>query len=60
MGYAFAPQIEAVALILVAHPAALAWAAGWLAAGLGLWLRAVMPPADEDLDVTIMMASCAM
>jgi hypothetical protein len=60
MGYALAPHIEDVALFLAAHPAVLAWAAGWLAAGLGFWLRAVMPQAEEDLDLMIAIAGCGM
>lgn len=59
MSYAFAPAIEAAARLLVSNPAVLVWAAGWLAAGLGVWLRAVMPPGDDpDLDITI--GGCAM
>ncbi|WP_198373328.1 hypothetical protein [Roseomonas rosulenta] len=59
MSYAFGPTIETAALAILANPSALVWAAGWLAAGLGLWLRAVMPP-DDDVDLAIALAGCAL
>lgn len=59
MTYAFAPTIEAAARHLVANPAALAWMAGWLAAALGIWLRAVLPPGDDEA-VAIAIAGCPM
>jgi hypothetical protein len=60
MTYAYAPQIEATVLALAANPAVAAWAVGWLAAALGLWLRVVLPPPEDELEITAVIAGCGM
>lgn len=43
---------------VVAHPEILAWATGWIAAALGFWLRAALPPDEESSEHAALAAGC--
>ena len=55
-----ATYIGTAILAAATHPATLMWASGWVAAALGVWLRAALPPTEHDADLTIAMASSCM
>ncbi|MEO3471346.1 hypothetical protein AAFN86_05705 [Roseomonas sp. CAU 1739] len=56
MSYVLAPGIMVVGTTLLSSPEVLVWATGWLAAGLGLWLHAVRPPAENSLELAVLEA----
>lgn len=61
MRYAVTPDIVTTLLALATDPVALMWASGWVAAALGFWLRATLPPEPEDgSDTALTLAFCAM
>lgn len=58
MSPVFAPGIDVAAVAVAAHPEILTWAAGWVAATLGFWLRAVLPPAEDGVERAMLEAGC--
>lgn len=59
MTHAFTPACAASVLALATDPVVILWATGWLAAALGMWLRATLPPV-EDEEVAVIMAGFIM
>jgi len=59
MIHAFTPACAAPVLALATDPVVILWATGWLAAAFGMWLRATLPPV-EDEEVTAILAGFTM
>lgn len=51
-----APMIAAGAARLAEHPEFLVWLAAWAAAGAGIWLHAVMPPWEGEVEPMLLAA----
>jgi hypothetical protein len=48
MAYVFTSELVAPILAVATDPVTMLWATSWVAAALGLWLRAVLPPTEDE------------
>lgn len=51
-----ASLLAAGAVRLAEHPEVLAWLGAWISAGVGIWLHAVMPPWEGDVEPMLLAA----